>query len=483
MIPETYIHSLEQLLPELKEKLDPSVALLPKNSLYPEIPEGELKDQLSHLMEKLEDHYPFHHPLYAGQMLKPPHPVAWLAYALAMTINPNNHALDGGPGASVLEKEVIQEFLRFTGYPQTGLGHLTASGTIANLEALWVARELHPDKPIAISGLAHYTHQRMCSLLRHPTISVPEKEDGLPDLSLLSKQEMLPGTIVVTLGTTGNGTLEPLHEICDWAEEYGVRVHVDAAYGGFYHLLSETGWIDSEPWADLPRTDSIVIDPHKHGLQPYGCGCVLFKDPAIGTFYKHDSPYTYFTSDELHLGEISIECSRAGASAVALWMTLKCFPLERIPGPALEGPITAQRMKTSFNDTTREGSLYRFGSLLGKCRLAAMTLFEGLNASADFEPVIRPDLDIVTFIPVTEDKTYSMVSLRTREILHKGMQSKDNRLYMSTLNVHKKQAEKWCPGLKADRDSVDVLRMVLMKPEHDAFAGELLHRLEGLAKS
>ena len=74
-------------------------------------------------------------------------------------------------------------------------------------------------------------------------------------------------------------------------------------------------------FAAIGQADSIVIDPHKHGLQPYGCGCVLFRDPAVGRFYKHDSPYTYFTSKQLHLGEISLECSRAGAAAVALWAT------------------------------------------------------------------------------------------------------------------------------------------------------------------
>ena len=77
----------------------------------------------------------------------------------------------------------------------------------------------------------------------------------------------------------------------------------------------------------LSQTDSIVVDPHKHGLQPYGCGCILFKDPAVGALYKHDSPYTYFSSHELHLGEISLECSRPGASAVALWATQKLLPM------------------------------------------------------------------------------------------------------------------------------------------------------------
>ena len=95
-------------------------------------------------------------------------------------------------------------------------------------------------------------------------------------------------------------------------------MHVDAAYGGYFKLIEDA----LEPparqaYQAIAQADSIVIDPHKHGLQPYGCGCVLFRDPAVGRFYKHDSPYTYFTSKELHLGEISLECSRAGAAAVA----------------------------------------------------------------------------------------------------------------------------------------------------------------------
>ncbi len=68
------------------------------------------------LVHRLEGNYPFHHPQYAGQMLKPPHPLAWAAYSLAMTINPNNHALDGGPPTSEMEKEVIAKIARMIGY-------------------------------------------------------------------------------------------------------------------------------------------------------------------------------------------------------------------------------------------------------------------------------------------------------------------------------------------------------------------------------
>ena len=96
--------------------------------------------------------YPFHHPRYAGQMLKPPHPVAIAAYTAAMHVNANNHALDGGPATSALEVEVVRDLAAMFGLPDDALGHLTSSGTIANLEALWVARELHPGKGIAFGS-------------------------------------------------------------------------------------------------------------------------------------------------------------------------------------------------------------------------------------------------------------------------------------------------------------------------------------------
>src|SRR5262245_35842979 len=83
---------------------------------------------LDETAQRLQQSYPFHHPLYAGQMLKPPHPVARLAYALAMNVNPNNHALDGGPASSQLEKEAVAGIAAMLGFG-TYLGHLCGGGT------------------------------------------------------------------------------------------------------------------------------------------------------------------------------------------------------------------------------------------------------------------------------------------------------------------------------------------------------------------
>src|SRR5258707_14134149 len=54
--------------------------------------------------------------MYAGQMLKPPHDVARRAYEMALKINPNNHALDGGRASSAMEKEAVAALAHMTGW-------------------------------------------------------------------------------------------------------------------------------------------------------------------------------------------------------------------------------------------------------------------------------------------------------------------------------------------------------------------------------
>ena len=321
----------EPLARRLAERAE---ALLPLGTLLADEhePDAEERAALAELAERLRNTYPYPDPHYAGQMLKPPAAIAWAAYATAMLLNPNNHALDGGPATAELEKEAVAQLAAMFGLPRH-LGHLTASGTIANLEALWVARELHPDRAIVSGANAHYTHGRVCGVLgaRHDT--VPEDARGRLDLDALAARLARGdvGTVVATPGTTGLGAVDDVAAIAGLCAEHGARLHVDAAYGGFFGLIADGAepGVAAAPFAAIARADSVVVDPHKHGLQPYGCGCVLFADPSVGRLYAHDSPYTYFTSGDLHLGEISLECSRAGASAAALWTTLRALPLTR----------------------------------------------------------------------------------------------------------------------------------------------------------
>jgi tyrosine decarboxylase / aspartate 1-decarboxylase len=155
-----------QLLADALRKLDAGFAELPP--FVQEVPgNGRMAGVLAEAAERLHDNFPYFHPLYAGQMLKPPHPVARAAYALATWINPNNHALDGGRASSAMEKEAVAQIAAMFGLP-THLGHLTGGGTMANLEALWIAGQLHPGKKVLASAQSHYTHERISGVLKLP---------------------------------------------------------------------------------------------------------------------------------------------------------------------------------------------------------------------------------------------------------------------------------------------------------------------------
>jgi glutamate/tyrosine decarboxylase-like PLP-dependent enzyme len=317
-----------QLLRDALDRLAEGFSDLP--DFEPEINANAVASVLQEVAARMHDNYPYYHPQYAGQMLKPPHPIARIAYAMSLWVNPNNHALDGGRASSAMEKECIVELGEMFGW-DAPLGHLTGGGTMANLEALWVAGRLQPGKRIVASEQAHYTHSRISEVLGLPFSPVPVAGDGRMDIEslklLLRKGDV--GTVVATIGNTGLGAVDPLAELVAMQSDYDFRIHADAAYGGYFVLASDLREATRRTYESLGAADSIVIDPHKHGLQPYGCGCVLFKDPSVGRFYQHESPFTYFSSAELHLGEISLECSRPGAAAVALWATQRLLPLER----------------------------------------------------------------------------------------------------------------------------------------------------------
>ena len=189
---------------------------------------------------------------------------------------------------------------------------------------------------------------------------------------------------------------------------------------------SSSRWTSFRAIADA---DSVVVDPHKHGLQPYGCGAVLFRDPGVGRLYKHDSPYTYFTSGDLHLGEISLECSRAGAAAAALWLTLRSLDLE----PILLAGVRAAR---AWADAAA-----RFRTSCACTSSPCSTSSATTRAAARCRRSTR----------------------RARACSTPAWQAEDP-VYLSTLRVG---ADAFPPDVERDADGARILRSVLMKPEHE----------------
>jgi len=176
-------------------------------------------------------------------------------------------------------------------------------------------------------------------------------------------------------------------------------------------------------------------------LQPYGCGCILFKDPSVGKYYKHDSPYTYFSSSELHLGEISLECSRAGAAAVGLWATQKLFPLLR------EG-VFSRRLNSSHN--------------------AAMQLYKKVIDDKRFIALQEPEIDIVIW--AQRKKSVRRISKTSKQIFEKAA---SKNLHLALLNYPVRLLPEHWNTVEMDDEYVTCLRSCLMKPEHEEWVDEI----------
>jgi len=161
---------------------------------------------------------------------------------------------------------------------------------------------------------------------------------------------------------------------------------------------------------------------------------VLFRDRSVGQLYRHDSPYTYFSSKELHLGEISLECSRPGAAAVALWATQALLPLER-------------------------GGEFAKG--LQCCRETAQDFHGRISSDNRFVAGFAPELDIVIFAPRAESVSQS--SVLSRKIFDAAA---SRNLHLAVAELPVKFFAAGGEGMKEDRTSLTCLRSVLMKPEH-----------------
>jgi tyrosine decarboxylase/aspartate 1-decarboxylase len=282
---------------------------------------------------------------------------------------------------------------------------------------------------------------------------IPSSQDDLFQLLAEAQQHLdagfahLPPNPAAPLGEEAAAILqqaaEKLHDNYPYAHPL---------YAG--QMLKPPHPIARAAYAAIAQADSLVIDPHKHGLQPYGCGCILFRDTAVGRLYKHDSPYTYFSSKELHLGEISLECSRAGASAVALWATQQLLPYT--PGGEFARGLEAGRR-------------------------AALELHRRLAGDPRFlAPTVPPQLDIVFWAVSASTPEGSSVLAQAifdeaaRLDLHLALAKLPVSLFPQTFWKH-------VPVTEGD-SSVTCLRSVLMKPEHLLWLDQIWQRLDEAAR-
>lgn len=212
-------------------------------------------------------------------------------------------------------------------------GYVCSGGTEANLQALWVQRNLLRDRQglrndqicVLHSEDTHYSIPKAVDLLSLPSIRLPVDDrtrqlraDVLArEVHAASARGARAFVLVLNLGTTMFGSVDDLGEVRATLDPLGVdwRVHVDAAFGGFiYPFTSPSNGLD---FAE-PRVVSITMDGHKMLQAPYGTGVFLVRKGMIEHVSTEEARY-------VHGGDFTLCGSRSGANVVALWMILNAY--------------------------------------------------------------------------------------------------------------------------------------------------------------
>jgi glutamate decarboxylase len=274
------------------------------------------------------------------------------------------------------------------------LGSFCSGGTVANITALWIARNqlLAPDGKfpgVAKAGLAaayrHYGYENigvMSSNRGHYSLSKTVDVLGIgrdnmltvhspsqkldPEQALkLGKEYQANGNkllaIVGVAGTTETGHVDPLDELADVAKELDCWFHVDAAWGGAT-LFSERY---RSKLAGIEKADSVTIDAHKQMYVPMGAGMALFKDPKHSNAVRHHAQYILREGSK-DLGATTLEGSRNGM-AMMVYSSLHIFG--------------------------RRG----YELLINKCIELALEFASMINAHPDFELMTQPTLSLLTY--------------------------------------------------------------------------------------
>ena len=278
---------------------------------------------------------------------------------------------------------------------QHSLGAFCSGGTVANISALWVARNkllsatddfrgvanegLHramryygyQDLAILVSDRGHYSLKKSADVLgigQENVIAIPTDEDNKIDCQQLAskcqqltKQNIKILAIVGVAGTTETGNIDPLQQMAAIAQQYQCHFHVDAAWGGatllsnrYRHLLK-----------GIEQADSVTIDAHKQMYVPMGAGLVIFKDPESVSAIKHHAEYILRKGSK-DLGSHTLEGSRPGMAMLVY------ASLHIISRPGYEMLINQAIEKAEY-----------FASII--------------NQHDDFELITRPELCLLTY--------------------------------------------------------------------------------------
>lgn len=307
----------------------------------------------------------------------------------------------GNTGAAQVEQQVVDWLKEIAGFPKSASGTLTSGGSMANLVAHTVIRNLAAGYDVRKEGIAglkkplrfyasdqvHSCHQKALETLGLGAKALVEVASDDRQRMRLDALEaaiaedrangLQPACVIGTAGTTNTGAIDDLTTIADLCDREGLWFHVDGCIGGVLRLAPDHAHLV----AGIERAGSVAIDPHKWLHTPFEAGAVLIKDPEahFATFEMH-GPYLQLQERGMiagkFLADYGLELSR-GFRALKIWMAFK-----------------------------EQGSA-KFGRLIAKDIALARYMAQQVQAHPLLELFAPVDLNIVCFRHVAEDESAS----------------------------------------------------------------------------
>ncbi|AOW82861.1 pyridoxal-dependent aspartate 1-decarboxylase PanP [Vibrio mimicus] len=481
------------------------------NAHIPEQPQF-VSDHTQHLLDTLVSHSVHTaSPSFIGHMTSALPYFLMPLSKIMIALNQNLVKIETSKAFTPLERQVLGMIHRLI-YGQTdhfyqqwmhsaehSLGAFCSGGTIANITALWVARNNalkaegdfpgvekaglfkamrhygHEGLAILVSERGHYSLKKAADVLgigQEGLIAVKTDannrlcpQDLEQKLAELKARNIKVFAVVGVAGTTETGNIDPLRTVAHICQREQIHFHIDAAWGGATLMSNRyRGLLDG-----VELADSVTIDAHKQLYIPMGAGMVLFKDPNAMRSIEHHAQYILRQGSK-DLGSHTLEGSRSGM---------------------------AMLVYASMHIISRPGYQLLIDQSIEKARYFA----DLIEAQADFELVSQPELCLLTYrylpthVRVALEQSQGVQRAQLNELLNeltKFIQKKQRetgKSFVSRTQLHPHQWDKLATivfrvVLANPLTTKDILRNVLDEQREIAKqAPRLMQQIEHLAQS
>ena len=279
-----------------------------------------------------------------GSMCTQPHPIAKKAYIEFLETNLGDPELF--PGTRKIELKYISFISNLLNAPKAASGLIGSGGSESNITAIWIAKKLSGKKEIIAPISAHFSFEKISSIMDIKLTYIPLNKDYTMDIKTLKKKINNNTAAVIGLaGSTELGTIDQIYEISQICNDQNIFLHIDAAFGGFViPFLKKLGYKVNDFDFKIKGVDSISIDAHKMGYSAIPLGALIIRNKKWLNEISVETPYISIKR------QAGILATRSGGSVAAAYAVAKYLGKEGYKNLVKKCMSNTRYMEKKIND-------------------------------------------------------------------------------------------------------------------------------------